>query len=562
MHEQTVEVTTVPEMNRSKEEVSLGTETDRGFLLHNVLHTEDLGDIHFNLYVPESYDGSKPFALHMALPGWEGLYFQGVGEDLHWESMPFESSHYVEDMIVASAQLNDWGETSARQAIALTEYFLSAYNIDPTRVYLTGYSGGGETGSIVMGMRPELYTAYLMVSSKWDGNMETLAAAHTPVYLVTGEADSYYGSAPMKRAYAEIHALYEEQGLSDAEIDELLVLDVKQEDYFTARGYTDQHAGGMAIAKDEEIMNWLFKQKKQNSAAPRTGDFPQELESIPAVYLEPAQEQGRLEDLWYDTWNAKTYEQKIDPLRKKATVYLPYGYSEDRQYNVYYWMHGGWGDETTQLGSEASPNTFKNVVDHLIEEGRIEPLIIVCPTYNNETERDSWDYTLAYYTLTVNYHNELVNDLIPAVEGSYSTYAASTSQEDIVASRDHRAFAGFSMGSVCTLYTLENCLEQFRYFQPMSGSIDPYGIDTAVTATGYKPEDFFLLAITGTEDFAGQGFTSLVQYLLRMHSENFILSDNEADGNVVFRLKQGYSHDEQAVREYVYNGLLWFWNHD
>ena len=243
-------------------------------------------------------------------------------------------------------------------------------------------------------------------------------------------------------------------------------------------------------------------------------------------------------------------------------MYLPYGYSEDRQYNVYYWMHGGWGDETTQLGSEASPNTFKNVVDHLIEEGRIEPLIIVCPTYNNETERDSWDYTLAYYTLTVNYHNELVNDLIPAVEGSYSTYAASTSQEDIVASRDHRAFAGFSMGSVCTLYTLENCLEQFRYFQPMSGSIDPYGIDTAVTATGYKPEDFFLLAITGTEDFAGQGFTSLVQYLLRMHSENFILSDNEADGNVVFRLKQGYSHDEQAVREYVYNGLLWFWNHD
>ena len=549
------------EMNRNVE-VSFGTETDRGFLLDNVLHTEGLGDIHFNLYVPESYDGTTTYALHLALPGWEGLYFQGVGEDLRWESMPFDSSHYVEDMIVVSAQLSDWGETSARQAIALTEFFLSAYNIDPTRVYLTGYSGGGETGSIVMGLRPELYTAYLMVSSKWDGDIAVLAAARTPVYLVTGEADSYYGSEPMKRAYAEIHALYKEQGLSDAEIDELLVLDVKPEDYFTARGYTDQHAGGMVIAKDEEIMNWLFRQKKQNSAAPGTGDFPQELESIPVAYLEPAQEQGRLEDLWYDTWNSKTYEQKTDSIRKKATVYLPYGYSKERQYNVYYWMHGGWGDETTQLGSEDSPNTFKNVVDHLIEEGRIEPLIIVCPTYNNETGRDSWDYTLAYYTLTVNYHNELVYDLIPAVEGKYSTYAESTSAEDIAASRDHRAFAGFSMGSVCTLYTLENCLDQFRYFQPMSGSIDPYGIDAAVTASGYKPEDFFLLTITGTEDFAGQGFTSLVQYLLRMPSGNFILADNETDGNVVFRLKQGYAHDEQAVREYVYDGLLWFWNHE
>lgn len=110
-----------------------------------------------------------------------------------------------------------------------------------------------------MGMCPELYTAYLMVSSQWDGDLEVLAQAKTPAYLVTGEQDSYYGSDSMKNAAAQLHALYERQGLTDEEIDRLLVLDVKPQSYFTDRGFSDQH-GGMAIAKDEAIMGWLFGQ--------------------------------------------------------------------------------------------------------------------------------------------------------------------------------------------------------------------------------------------------------------------------------------------------------------
>ncbi len=46
-------------------------------------------------------------------------------------------------MIIVAPQLNDWKETSARQTIALTRYFLGHYNIDPQKVYLNGYSGGG-----------------------------------------------------------------------------------------------------------------------------------------------------------------------------------------------------------------------------------------------------------------------------------------------------------------------------------------------------------------------------------------------------------------------------------
>lgn len=42
------------------------------------------------------------------------------------------------------------------------------------------------------------------------------------------------------------------------EIDQLLVLDVKPHAWFNARGYSDEHAGGNAFAKDQETMNWLF----------------------------------------------------------------------------------------------------------------------------------------------------------------------------------------------------------------------------------------------------------------------------------------------------------------
>ena len=273
---------------------------------------------------------------------------------------------------------------------------------------------------------------------------------------------------------------------------------------------------------------------------------PDILQEIPEEYFSAADEQGTLVELHYDTWESKTYEQKTTRLTKRAIVYLPYGYDESKEYNTFYYMHGGWGNETTQMGTPEHPSIFKNVVDHAIQNGEIEPMIIVCPTYNNETPEDSANYTLAFYTLTVNYHNELVNDLIPAVDSTYST----------IADRDHRAFGGFSMGSVTTWYTFANCLDQFRYFIPSSGAMDYQGddVDAAVTASGHAPEDFFIFACTGTEDFEYYNFTNQIEGMLSQPSGNFL-----EGGNIVFYVKEGYSHDGRAAMEYAYNGLRSIW---
>ena len=238
--------------------MSEGTEEYRGFVLDNVLHSETEGDIHYNLYVPDSYDGSEPYAVFFTLPGYEGLYFQGVGQNLYSEEFGFLAQNYNLEMIVVAPQLSDWGETSARQTIALVEYFLSHYNIDPDQVYGEGYSGGGETMSQVMGMRPDLFTAYLQCSSQWDGAYEPVVENRTPVYLLVGESDEYYGSGPSEEAYETLHNLYLQEGLSEEEISELLVLDVKDADYFESQGMTNQHGGGNLFAADEDIMGWLF----------------------------------------------------------------------------------------------------------------------------------------------------------------------------------------------------------------------------------------------------------------------------------------------------------------
>lgn len=113
--------------------------------------------------------------------------------------------------------------------------------------------------SQVVGKRPDLFTAYLHVSSQWDGAYETIVEHRLPVYFAIGRNDEYYGLEPTQRAYNTLYELYEKRGLSKNEIDKLLVLDIKEHSYFTERNMSNEHGGGGLFAMDEEIMGWLFE---------------------------------------------------------------------------------------------------------------------------------------------------------------------------------------------------------------------------------------------------------------------------------------------------------------
>lgn len=297
----------------------------------------------------------------------------------------------------------------------------------------------------------------------------------------------------------------------------------------------------------------LMKQRylAQNS------NIPGKIEEIPQSYYTLANEQGTLEELYYDTYESMTYDEKSQILNKRAIVYLPYGYSNDEKYDIFYLMHGGWSNETTTLGTPTNPAAFKNVIDNAIQNGEIKPMIIVCPTYNNTSNNDSGNFSLAL-NLNRNYHNELLNNLIPAAESKYSTYTKDTTPKELKNSREHRGFGGFSMGSVATWRTFQNCLDYFKYFMPMGcgTSLDDNNIWEA--AANHNQDDYFVFMMTGTDDFA---YSYDNQRSSKMRDSNYFTElTAETNGNFVYRTKDSYSHNDFAANTYTYNGLRWFWN--
>ena len=293
------------------------------------------------------------------------------------------------------------------------------------------------------------------------------------------------------------------------------------------------------------------------------GEIPDELEYVPDGYDQPADQAGTLERLDYQTYESFSYAQgdKSQPLDKTAWVYVPYGYSDQRRYDILYLSHGGWSDETTLMGTPGDEHAFKHIVDHAIADGLIEPLLVVLPTYNNTSDDDSGDYSLALQ-LTDNFHNELVGDLMPAVESRWSTYAEDTTPEGLAASRDHRGFAGFSMGSVNTWHTFQYCLDYFRWFMPMSGELTSDGAAMAqmVEDQGHTADDFFIYSMSGTDDFAYSGIRDQIEAMESDAGDVFHAANSLYDGNIAFREREGYSHDGTAANEYTYNGMRLFFN--
>ncbi len=237
--------------------IEMTDKNENDFQIDLVYHSPSNRDIHYSAYIPSNIDSLEEVPLYITLPGYEGLYFQGVGVNLRYEDFAYIAKELNPNMIILAPQLNDWGKQSAEDTILLTEYYQENYKISNT--YINGYSGGGETLSLVLDMKPELYTRALLVSSQWDGGYEKLVNSNTQVYFFIGESDSYYGSSSFKETYNELYKRYEQKGLSKEDIDKTLILDVRNHEYFTSHGISDEHGGGGLAAHEESIMKWLLE---------------------------------------------------------------------------------------------------------------------------------------------------------------------------------------------------------------------------------------------------------------------------------------------------------------
>ena len=232
---------------------------------------------------------------------------------------------------------------------------------------------------------------------------------------------------------------------------------------------------------------------------------------------------------------------------KVMYVYVPYGYDESKKYNVFYLMHGGGESEETCFNDNGI--NIDVMLDNMIANGDIEPMIVVTPTFNKAPDGagDVW--------------KEMRETIIPYVENKYSTYAESTSLDDLKKSRFHRAYGGFSMGGGSTWRMFCNNLDICAYYMPLSGhSWDgAKGIQDAIDKGGYQKDDYYVFAATGTEDIAYGNMVPLMKEL-RNDTKRFTYTSDFSKGNLYFLEAPGETHWWGIVRHYVYNALPYFFH--
>lgn len=250
------------ESNTFSEEDVQSAET--GIIPEQVLEGET-GTIHYSYYLPESYDPQKKYPLMMVMPGYDMMWFgeESSGSNLNWAGF-LCWTELPEEMIVVSAQLTDWHETSARQAIELTEYFMDHFSVDQSRIYAAGYSAGGETMSQAVAMRPDLYAAYLHGASQWDGDYAPVVQNGVAVYIFMAEHDEYYGPERARSAYNSLNDAYIAAGWSEGQIGEILQIQTPDDEWFADRGITDNyHGGGNVVFEENDILNWILSHSKE-----------------------------------------------------------------------------------------------------------------------------------------------------------------------------------------------------------------------------------------------------------------------------------------------------------
>ena len=250
-----------PELSASSEEA---VQVQTGIIPEQILDGET-GEIHYSCYLPENYDESTEYPLMMVMPGYDMMWFgeESSGSNLNWRGF-LCWTELPEDMIVVSAQLTDWHETSAKQAIELTEYFLDHFSVDESRVYAAGYSAGGETMSQAVSMRPDLYAAYLHGASQWDGEYTPIAENDVAVYIFMAENDEYYGSERARDAYQGLYDAYESTGWTQDEISAVLQIQTPDNEWFAERNITgNYHGGGNVVFEETSILEWIVSHSKE-----------------------------------------------------------------------------------------------------------------------------------------------------------------------------------------------------------------------------------------------------------------------------------------------------------
>lgn len=262
-------------------------------------------------------------------------------------------------------------------------------------------------------------------------------------------------------------------------------------------------------------------------------------------------QEGQLRTVsYFVTYSGNAYE-------KEAIVYVPASYSDTKPMNILYLMHGSGGSGEI-LAKDLQPR-----LDQWISSGKMQPMLVVFPTYYPDSSYVVSDYTKDY-PLNHFFATEEVRKLIRTVEGKFRTYADDTDSDGLENSRMHRAFGGYSMGGVTTWDVLAYQAPYFGYYMPMAGdcwldrvidvSSDKDTADLLLQGLkngGYSSEEFRIIAMVGGSDGT--------KYSMQPQIEALRQTGLITDENLIYWENEGGGHNLESLEKEVEHGISYLW---
>lgn len=116
---------------------------------------------HWQVYVPEDYDGGTPYGVLVWVAPWDAL-----GIPSGWQSI-LKAHHLI--FVAAGDSGNDQSVPMRRVPLALTGLvnIEAHYKTDPARLYIAGFSGGGVTASVIAAAYSDVFTGGMFVSTSY-----------------------------------------------------------------------------------------------------------------------------------------------------------------------------------------------------------------------------------------------------------------------------------------------------------------------------------------------------------------------------------------------------------
>jgi enterochelin esterase-like enzyme len=150
------------------------------------------------------------------------------------------------------------------------------------------------------------------------------------------------------------------------------------------------------------------------------------------------------------------YQSTIVGISRKAKVYTPPRYSNDQKYPVLYLLHGIGGDEN-EWSRAGAPEV---ILDNLCADKKAVPMIVVLPNGRAAKDVTARDPIPAQSPAFAAFEKDLLIDLIPFIEKTYS----------VKSDRESRALAGLSMGGGQALNFGFNNLDTFAWIGGFSSA--------------------------------------------------------------------------------------------